>query len=247
MMHNNKCCTTSCTYFSPHSGTRCTRAPPRPPRRPAAPPTPRAQPLRTHIHTHNLPHNKHTRTCTFPPPRHVPRNTTARLRAVYRPAPCGYLLGPRSRDDCLPPAYNHRFGAHHYYCRYCRYCSLPQNQPARLERQRAHRSRPQTLARWPPRRPPRARLDAGPERECTSHRCSPALAAIPARRTLIPARLITVTKLALGHATVYLHHTHQHLTSQCHHPPRHPRGGVSGHGRPTTPRACHMSTGPQRL
>ena len=214
MMHNNKCCTTSCTSFSPHSGTRCTRAPPRPPRRPAAPPTPRAQPLRTHIHTHNLPHNKHTRTCTFPPPRHVPRNTTARLRAVYRPAPCGYLLGPRSRDDCLPPAYNHRFGAHHYYCRfgahhyycrYCRYCSLPQNQPARLERQRAHRSRPQTLARWPPRRPPCARLDAGPERECTSHRCSPALAAIPARRTLIPARLITVTKLALGHATVYLH------------------------------------------
>ena len=89
MMHNNKCCTTSCTSFSPHSGTRCTRAPPRPPRRPAAPPTPRAQPLRTHIHTHNLPHNKHTRTCTFPPPRHVPRNTTARLRAVYRPAPCG--------------------------------------------------------------------------------------------------------------------------------------------------------------
>ena len=149
MMHNNKCCTTSCTSFSPHSGTRCTRAPPRPPRRPAAPPTPRAQPLRTHIHTHNLPHNKHTRTCTFPPPRHVPRNTTARLRAVYRPAPCGYLLGPRSRDDCLPPAYNHRFGAHHYYCRfgahhyycrYCRYCSLPQNQPARSRKNRPRRS-----------------------------------------------------------------------------------------------------------
>ena len=171
--------------------------------------TARATPSHAHTHAQLASQQAHAHL-------HIPA-TTPRSPQYNGPPPCGIsarsvrlILGPRSRDDCLPPAYNHRFGAHHYYCRfgahhyycrYCRYCSLPQNQPARLERQRAHRSRPQTLARWPPRRPPRARLDAGPERECTSHRCSPALAAIPARRTLIPARLITVTKLALGHAT----------------------------------------------
>ena len=93
-------------FFSTCRHALRARTAPWPPRLPAGPPTPRAQPLCTRMHTHNLPHNKHTRTCTFPPPRHGPRNTTARLRAVYRPAPCGYLLGPRSRDDCLPPAYH---------------------------------------------------------------------------------------------------------------------------------------------
>ena len=46
-------------FFSTCRHALRARTAPWPPRLPAGPPTPRAQPLRTRMHTHNLPHNKH--------------------------------------------------------------------------------------------------------------------------------------------------------------------------------------------
>ena len=43
-------------------------------------------PLRWHLHTHNLPHNKHTRTCTLPPPGDLLERT---LGALQRGAAVG--------------------------------------------------------------------------------------------------------------------------------------------------------------
>ena len=191
-----------------------------------------------------------TRTCTFPTFPAIQRPASVRyigpLRAVT------YSARVRAMTAYHQPT-NHyycRFGAPHYYCR----TTTTTVATARYRTTNRHDSSANAPTAAAHRRSRAGRRDARHARDSTPDRSAsaPAAAALPRSRrfprgrTLIPARLITVTKLALS-GTSHLHlHT---LTPDIIVPPpapAPPRGGGSGHGRPTT-RARAICPRPQRL